>query len=237
MKKFLTRSLSIGGAIAAALVLTTASAPAATATWTVSPGGSFTASLSGGATFVMELGPSADVITCTSGVMSGTLTAGSGQTGGLLDPLGEITSVFLGSCTVGGVAYTLTANASSAAPWLMGTEGYTASLGITSLELFTPSTSSGTGLGFTMTGPGGCTVVFGGTTAVHGYLITEYQNSNGLLGVSDNTYRPSIHVISSTCTDWAADEGQKVFTTPVPQYDAAVQGGFAFNPIQTITSP
>jgi hypothetical protein len=220
-------------AVAAALPATAAvaaSAAAATATWTVSPGGNWTGPLSGGATFVIQDGVTGTTVTCVSSAITGSFTAGSGQSG----LLGPITSVSPGTCTgPGGSAYTVATNASSAAPWFVGAVAYNASTGITNGDLTTAS-SSGTGLAITLTGPG-CTVVLGGTTTLHAYLIFDYQNGNGRLAIPYHTYRPTIRIVSSTCSSWRATDGARVYTTPV--FPGSSAGGFALSPSQTITSP
>jgi hypothetical protein len=218
-------------AVAAALPATVAvatSAAGATVTWTVSPGGSFTGPLSSGATFVIEDGVTGTTVTCVSSAISGTLTAGSEQTG----LLGTVTSVSPGTCTgPGGSTYTVATNASSADPWTVAADGYTASEGITNGEL--ASSANSTGVAITLTGPG-CTVVLGGSTTVPAYLLYDYQNSGGLLAIPRSTYRPTIRVISSTCSSWHVADGNRVYTTPVfPPLPIA--GGFALSPSQTIT--
>jgi hypothetical protein len=232
MRKRLTRIMSISSAIAAVLVVAVASTPAAAATWTVSPGGSFTGPLSSGATFVIQDGVTGTTVTCTSGALAGTFTAGSGQSGA---SLGAVTSVSLGRCTgPGGNAYTVATNASSADPWLVVADAYTASEGETNGDLGTGSASA-TGVAITLTGPG-CTVVLGGTTTVRAYLVYDYQNGSGLLGLQHSTYRPTIRVVSSTCSSWFPADGMRIYTTPVfPPLPIA--GGFALTPHQTITSP
>ena len=230
MRKRLARILSIGSATAAVLVLAATSAASAATTWTVSPGGSFTAPLSSGATFVIQDGVTGTTVTCVSTALAGTLTAGSG----LSANLGGITSVSPGTCTgPGGSTYTVATNAGSAAPWFIGAVAYTASSGITNGDLTTAS-SSGTGLAITLTGPG-CTVVLGGSTTVHAYLIFDYQNGNGRLAIPYRTYRPTIRVVSSTCSNWLVTDGMRVYTTPV--FPGSTAGGFVFSPSQTITSP
>jgi len=230
MRKRLARILSIGSATAAVLVLAATSAASAATTWTVSPGGSFTAPLSSGATFVIQDGVTGTTVTCVSTALAGTLTAGSG----LSANLGGITSVSPGTCTgPGGSTYTVATNAGSAAPWFIGAVAYTASSGITNGDLTTAS-SSGTGLAITLTGPG-CTVVLGGSTTVHAYLIFDYQNGNGRLAIPYRTYRPTIRVVSSTCSNWLVTDGMRVYTTPV--FPGSTAGGFALSPSQTITSP
>jgi hypothetical protein len=230
MRKRLARILSIGSATAAVLVL--AAMPAAAATWTVSPGGSWTAPLSSGATFVFQEGVTGTTVTCASGALAGSLTAGSGQS----DASGTITSVSLGTCTgPGGSTYTVTTNASGAGPWGLGAVSYNASEGITSGDIG-DAASSATGLVFTLTGPG-CTVVLSNTTTVRAYLIFDYQNGSGMLAISHTTYRPTIRVVSSTCSSWRATDGMRVYTTPVFPGSLPISGGFAFSPIQTITSP
>ena len=89
-------------------------------------------------------------------------------------------------------------------------------------------------MAITLTGPG-CTVVLGGTTTLHAYLIFDYQNSNGRLAIPRSTYRPTIRVVSSTCSTWHATDGMRVYTTPV--FPGSLAGGFALSPSQTITSP
>jgi len=230
MSKRLARILSIGSATAAVLILAATSAAAATGTWTVSPGGSWTAPLSGGATFVIQDGVTGTTVTCVSSVLTGTFTAGSGQSGNL----GPVTSVSPGTCTgPGGSAYTVATNASSADPWLVAAVAYTASSGVTNGDLAIAS-ASGTGVAITLTGPG-CTVVLGGTTTLHAYLIFDYQNGNGRLAIPYHTYRPTIRIVSSTCSSWRATDGARVYTTPV--FPGSVAGGFALSPSQTITSP
>ena len=220
-------------AVAAALPATAAvaaSAAAATATWTVSPGGSWTGPLSSGATFVIQDGVTGTTVTCVSSAIAGSFTAGSGQS----DLLGPVTSVSPGTCTgPGGSTYAVATNASSAAPWFVGAVAYNASTGITNGDLTTAS-SSGTGLAITLTGPG-CTVVLGGTTTLHAYLIFDYQNGNGRLAIPYHTYRPTIRIVSSTCSSWRATDGARVYTTPV--FPGSSAGGFALSPSQTITSP
>lgn len=79
-------------------------------------------------------------------------------------------------------------------------------------------------------------MVLGGTTTVRAYLIFDYQNSNGLLATPRSTYRPTIRVVSSTCSSWLVTDGMRVYTTPVfPPLPIA--GGFALSPSQTITGP
>jgi hypothetical protein len=230
MRKRLAWIVSIGSATAATLVLAATSAAAATATWTISPGGSWTAPLSSGATFVIQDGVTGTTVTCVSSTFAGTLTAGSGQSGNL----GTVMSVSPGTCTgPAGSAYTVAANASSADPWLVGAVAYTASSGITNGD-FTSSSASGTGVAITLTGPG-CTVVLGGTTTLRAYLIFDYQNGNGRLAIPYHTYRPTIRVVSSTCSSWGATNGARVYTTPV--FPGPNPGGFALSPSQTITSP
>jgi hypothetical protein len=234
MSRFPTsRIVSIAGVAAAAALLAVAAvatSAAAATTWTVSPGGSYTAPLSSGATFVIQDGVTGTTVTCASSAIAGTLTAGSSQYG----DLGTITSVSPGTCTgPGGSTYTVATNASSAAPWTVGAVAYTASDGVTSGDL-TPASSSGTGVAITLTGPG-CTVVLGGTTSVHAYLIFDYQNSNGELAIPRSTYRPTIRVVSTTCSSWLATDGMRVYTTPV--FPGTNAGGFAFSPRQTITGP
>jgi hypothetical protein len=169
-------------------------------------------------------------VTCVSSAIAGTLTAGSGQSGNL----GTITSVSPGTCTgPGGSTYTVATNASSADPWMVGAVAYTASTGVTNGDLTTGS-ASGTGLAITLTSPG-CTVVLGGTTTLHAYLIFDYQNGNGRLAIPRSTYRPTIRVVSSTCSSWLATDGLRVYTTPV--FPGSNAGGFALSPRQTITSP
>ena len=230
MSKRLARILSIGSATAAVLILAATSAAAATGTWTVSPGGSWTAPLSGGATFVIQDGVTGTTVTCVSSVLTGTFTAGSGQSGNL----GPVTSVSPGTCTgPGGSAYTVATNASSADPWLVAAVAYTASSGVTNGDLAIAS-ASGTGVAITLTGPG-CTVVLGGTTTLHAYLIFDYQNGNGRLAIPYHTYRPTIRIVSSTCSSWHATDGARVYTSPV--FPGSLPGGFALSPSQTITSP
>ena len=230
MRKRLARILSIGSATAAVLVLAATAAAAATATWTVSPGGSWPAPLSSGATFVIQDGVTGTTVTCVSSALAGTLTAGSGQSGNL----GTVSSVSPGTCTgPGGSTYTMATNASSADPWLVTAVGYAASSGITNGDL-TSSSASGTGVAITLTGPG-CTVVLGGTTTLRAYLIFDYQNGNGRLAIPYHTYRPTIRVVSSTCSSWRATDGLRVYTTPV--FPGSLAGGFALSPSQTITSP
>jgi hypothetical protein len=125
----------------------------------------------------------------------------------------------------------VTANASSAAPWVFLGEGYSA--GETSIEI-TPG--AGTGVGFTLTSPG-CTAVLGGTTSDRGFLLGDYQNSGGLLALQHSAYRLSIRVLSSTCSsNWFPGDAVVFYTTPVYP-PLPVTGGFALSPIQTITSP
>ena len=218
-------------AVAAALPATAAvaaSAAAATATWTVSPGGSFTGPLSSGATFVIQDGVTGTTVTCVSSALAGTFTAGSGQSGNV----GAVTSVTPGTCTgPGGSAYTVATNASSADPWGVGAVGYNASTGVTNGDL---GSADATGVAITLTGAG-CTVVLGGTTTVRAYLIFDYQNGSGRLAIPYHTYRPTIRVVSSTCSSWRATDGARVYTTPV--FPGSTPGGFALNPSQTITSP
>lgn len=222
-------AVAVAAALSAAAAVTT-SAAAATATWTISPGGSFSAPLSSGATFVIQDGVTGTTVTCGSSALAGTLTAGSGQSGAL----GAVTSVSPGTCTgPGGSTYTVAANASSADPWLVGPVAYNASSGITSGDLGAGSASA-TGVAITLTGPG-CTVVLGGTTTVRAYLIFDYQNGNGRLAIPYRTYRPTIRVVSSTCSSWHATDGTRVYTTPV--FPGSLAGGFALSPSQTITSP
>jgi hypothetical protein len=80
-------------------------------------------------------------------------------------------------------------------------------------------------------------VVLGGTTSVRAYLIFDYQNSTGRLAISRSTYRPTIRVVSSTCSRWFAADGARVYTTPVFPGPVPIAGGFALSPNQTITSP
>ena len=220
-------------AVAAALPATAAvatSAVAATATWTVSPGGSWTGPLSSGATFVIQDGVTGTTVTCVSSAIAGSFTPGSGQS----DLLGPVTSVSPGTCTgPGGSTYTVATNASSAAPWFVGAVAYNASTGITNGDLTTAS-GSGTGLAITLTGAG-CTVVLGGTTTLHAYLIFDYQDGDGRLAIPYHTYRPTIRIVSSTCSSWRATDGARVYTTPV--FPGSLAGGFALSPSQTITSP
>jgi hypothetical protein len=124
-------------------------------------------------------------------------------------------------------------NASSADPWFIDAVAYNASTGITNGDL-TSSSASGTGVAITLTGPG-CTVVLGGTTTVRAYLIFDYQNGNGRLATPRSTYRPTIRVVSSTCSSWHATDGMRVYTTPV--FPGSLAGGFVLSPSQTITSP
>jgi hypothetical protein len=223
MRKRLATILSIGGASAALLVLAAAPAPAATATWTVSPGGSWTGTLSSGATFVIQDGVTGTTVTCASGTIAGTFSAGSGLSAGL----GKVTSMSPGTCTgPDGSTYKVTANASSSDPWIVGAQAY--SDGESSGEF---ATASGTGVGFTLTGPG-CTVVLGGTATLSAYLIYDYENSSGILAFQHSTYRTVIRVASTTCSSWLATDGMRVYITPA--FPAA---GFALSPIQTITSP
>jgi len=230
MRKRLAWIVSIGSAAAAVLVLAATAAAAATATWTVSPGGSYTGPLSSGATFVIQDGVIGTTVTCVSSTLAGTLAAGSGLSGNL----GTVTSVSPGTCTgPGGSTYALATNASSADPWAVAAVGYNASSGITNGDLATAS-ASGTGVAITLTGPG-CTVVLGGTTTLHAYLIFDYQNGNGRLAIPYHTYRPTIRVVSSTCSSWRAADGARVYTTPV--FPGSNPGGFALSPSQTITSP
>jgi len=235
MTRFHTLSIVRIAAVAAAAALpataaVATSAAAATATWTVTPGGSWTAPLSSGATFVIQDGVTGTTVTCVSSALAGTLTAGSGQSGNL----GTVSSVSPGTCTgPGGSTYTMATNASSADPWLVTAVGYAASSGITNGDL-TSSSASGTGVAITLTGPG-CTVVLGGTTTLRAYLIFDYQNGNGRLAIPYHTYRPTIRVVSSTCSSWRATDGLRVYTTPV--FPGSLAGGFALSPSQTITSP
>jgi hypothetical protein len=223
MKKRLATILSIGSATAAMLVLAAAPAPAATATWTVSPGGSWTGTLSSGAAFVIQDGVTGTTVTCASGTIGGTFSAGTG----LSADLGTVTSMSPGTCTgPDGSTYTVTANASSAHPWIVGAQAY--GDGESSGEF---ASANGTGVGFTLTGPG-CTVVLGGTATLSGYLIYDYDNSGGILAFQHSTYRPVIRVASTTCSSWLATDGMRVYITP-----AFPAGGFALSPIQTITSP
>ena len=219
-------------AVAAALPATAAMATSAAAatTWTVSPGGSWTGPLSSGATFVIQDGVTGTTVTCVSSAIAGSFTAGSGQS----DLLGPINSVSPGMCTgPGGSAYTVATNASSVAPWFVGAVAYNASTGITNGDLTTAS-NSGTGLAITLTGAG-CTVVLGGTTTLRAYLIFDYQNGSGRLAIPYHTYRPTIRVVSSTCSSWRAGDGTRVYTTPI--FPGSNPGGFALSPSQTITSP
>ena len=228
MRKRLARILSIGSATAAVLFLAATSAPAATSTWTVSPGGSWTAPLSSGATFVIQDGVTGTTVTCVSSAIAGAFTAGSGQSGNL----GTVTSVSPGTCTgPGGSTYTVATNASSADPWGVGAVGYNASTGVTNGDL---GSANATGVAITLTGPG-CTVVLGGTTTLRAYLIFDYQNGNGRLAIPYHTYRPTIRIVSSTCSSWLATDGARVYTTPV--FPGSLPGGFALSPSQTITSP
>jgi hypothetical protein len=89
-------------------------------------------------------------------------------------------------------------------------------------------------LTITLTGSG-CTVVLSNTTTVRAYLIFDYQNGNGELSIPRSTYRPTIRVVSSTCSSWHATDGARVYTTPV--FPGSAPGGFALSPRQTITSP
>jgi hypothetical protein len=233
MIRFHTSRIVRVAAVAAAVGLSAAvgvatSAAAATATWTVSPGGSFTGPLSSGATFIIQDGVTGTTVTCASSAIAGTLTAGSGQSGNL----GAVTSVSPGTCTgPGGSTYTVTTNASSADPWGIGAVAYTASTSTTNGDL---GSANATGVAITLTGPG-CTVVLGGTTTVRAYLIFDYQNGNGRLAIPRSTYRPTIRVVSSTCSSWHATDGTRVYTTPV--FPGSLAGGFALSPSQTITSP
>jgi len=230
MRKSLARILSIGSAIGAVLILAATSAAAAATTWTVSPGGSFTGPLSSGATFVIQDGVTGTTVTCASSALAGTFTAGSAPSGAL----GTITPVAPGTCTgPGSSTCAVATNASSADPWVVGAAAYNASTGITNGDL--TSASNGTGIAITLTGPG-CTVVVGGTTTVRGYLIFDYQNSNGLLATPRSTYRPTTRVLSSTCSSWLVGDGMRVYTTPVYP-PAPITGGFAVSPRQTITGP
>ena len=235
MTRFHTSRIVRMAAVAVATALSAtaavaASAAAATATWTVSPGGSWTGPLSSGATFVIQDGVTGTTVTCVSSAIAGTLTAGSGQSGNL----GAVTSVSPGTCTgPGGSTYTVATNVSSAHPWVVGAVAYIASEGVTSGDLTTAS-ASGTGVAITLTGPG-CTVVLGGTTTVHAYLIFDYQNGNGRLAIPRSTYRPTIRVVSTTCSSWLVTDGMRVYTTPV--FPGSPAGGFALSPRQTITSP
>jgi len=230
MRKRLAWIVSIGSAAAAVLVVAATAAAAATATWTVSPGGSYTGPLSSGATFVIQDGVIGTTVTCVSSTLAGTLAAGSGLSGNL----GTVTSVSPGTCTgPGGSTYALATNASSADPWAVAAVGYNASSGITNGDLATAS-ASGTGVAITLTGAG-CTVVLGGTTTLHAYLIFDYQNGTGRLAIPYHTYRPTIRVVSSTCSSWRAADGARVYTTAV--FPGSNPGGFALSPSQTITSP
>jgi hypothetical protein len=220
---------AVAGAAALLATAAVATSAAAATTWTISPGGSYTAPLSSGATFVIQDGVTGTTVTCPSSAIAGTLAAGSGQSANL----GTITSVSPGTCTGPGGTYTVAANASSAAPWTVGAVAYTASTGITNGDLTTAS-ASGTGVSITLTGLG-CTVVLGGTTTLHAYLIFDYQNGDGRLSIPRTTYRPTIRVVSSTCSSWLATDGTRVYTTPV--FPGSNAGGFAFSPRQTITSP
>jgi hypothetical protein len=223
-------AVAVAAALSATAAVVTSAAAATATTWTVSPGGSWTGPLSSGATFVIQEGVTGTTVTCVSSAMAGTFTAGSGQSG----DLGAVTSVSPGTCTgPGGSTYTVATNASSADPWQVAAVAYTASDGITSGDLTTAS-ASGTGVAITLTGPG-CTVVLGGTTTVHAYLIFDYQNGNGRLAIPHSTYRPTIRVVSSTCSSWHATDGTRVYTTPV--FPGSLAGGFALSPAQTITSP
>jgi hypothetical protein len=140
-----------------------------------------------------------------------------------------------GTCTgPGGSTYTVATNASSADPWTVGADGYTASEGITNGEL--ASSANSTGVAITLTGPG-CTVVLGGTTAVRAYLLFDYQNSGGLLALQHSAYRLSVRVLSSTCSsNWFPGDAVVFYTTPAYP-PLPIKGGFALSPIQTITSP
>ena len=233
MTRFHTLSIVRIAAVAAAAALpataaVATSAAAATATWTVTPGGSWTAPLSSGATFVIQDGVTGTTVTCVSSAIAGAFTAGSGQSGNL----GTVTSVSPGTCTgPGGSTYTVATNASSAGPWGVGAVGYNASTGVTNGDL---GSANATGVAITLTGPG-CTVVLGGTTTLHAYLIFDYQNGNGRLAIPYHTYRPTIRIVSSTCSSWRATDGARVYTTPV--FPGSTPGGFALNPSQTITSP
>jgi hypothetical protein len=122
-------------------------------------------------------------------------------------------------------------DASSANPWGVGAVGYNASTGISNGDLVS---ASATGVTITLTGAG-CTVVLGGTTTVRAYLIFDYQNGNGRLAIPQHTYRPTIRVVSSTCSAWHATDGTRVYTTPV--FPGSTAGGFALSPLQTVTSP
>ena len=233
MTRFHTLSIVRIAAVAAAAALpatagVATSAAAATATWTVTPGGSWTAPLSSGATFVIQDGVTGTTVTCVSSAITGSFTAGSGQSG----LLGPITSVSPGTCTgPGGSTYTVATNASSADPWGVGAVGYNASTGVTNGDL---GSANATGVAITLTGPG-CTVVLGGTTTLRAYLIFDYQNGNGRLAIPYHTYRPTIRIVSSTCSSWLATDGARVYTTPV--FPGSLAGGFALSPSQTITSP
>jgi hypothetical protein len=90
-------------------------------------------------------------------------------------------------------------------------------------------------MSFTLTGSG-CTVVLGDTTTP-AYLIYDYQNGGGLLAIQHSTYRPTIRVVSSTCSSWLLTDGTRVYTTPVFPGSPPITGGFALSPSQTITSP
>jgi hypothetical protein len=220
-------AVAVAAALPAAAAVA-ASAAAITATWTVSPGGSWTGPLSSGATFVIQEGVTGTTVTCVSSTIAGTFTAGSGQSGNL----GVITSVSPGTCTgPGGSTYTVATNASSADPWGVGAVAYNASTGITNGDL---GSANSTGVTITLTGPG-CTVVLSNTTTLRAYLIFDYQNGTGRLSIPRTTYRPTIRVVSSTCSAWRATDGTRVYTTPV--FPGSNAGGFALSPSQTITSP
>jgi hypothetical protein len=68
-----------------------------------------------------------------------------------------------------------------------------------------------------------------------GNVYKHWHNQHGRLAIPHSTYRPTIRVVSSTCSSWHATDGTRVYTTPV--FPGSLAGGFALSPSQTITSP
>jgi hypothetical protein len=105
------------GSVMAALVVGLTAAPALANTWTVSPGGGFSGTALSGSTVITDTTVPTSV-TCTHSKITGHLTPGSGLAG---HHIGTITAAVFTGCSVGSVAFTVTA---AGLPWFLNAVSY-----------------------------------------------------------------------------------------------------------------
>ncbi|WP_353942326.1 hypothetical protein ABII15_12190 [Streptomyces sp. HUAS MG91] len=158
MRRF-TRNTAIAAAsLGAALGLSVSSASATSlATFTVTGGGAYTATATN-----PTLSVPAATLQCATSTANGNVPNGTGLSG---TPIGTITGISFGGCTVAGIPFTVTA---SALPW---------NINVTSMTGTNQANGTITGISATITGTG-CNAKFAGS------VTGNYTNNNHTLHVT-----------------------------------------------------